>query len=171
METITLDKTEIISNFVASGEAFVKLVSALPETLLDASAAPGEWTVRQIVHHVADDADAWCLGFKKAIANPGAPLRFEGFPGNERWFAALGFDRRPVGPALALIQAHRLLMADIAACAPQDWSQSFLEVFDDKGQSMGSWPIGQMLAMFTAHIREHTTTIQTIQHANFAIQN
>jgi hypothetical protein len=36
---------------------------------------------------------------------------------------------------------------------------------------MSAWPIGQMLAMFTDHIREHSATIQTIIDLNFATKN
>jgi hypothetical protein len=154
---------EIIAQFLSSAERFTEAVRGLPEAALDCSTGPGEWGIRQIVHHVADDADAWCFGFKKALANPGAPLRFEGFPGNERWFAALAFDRRPVHAGLALIEAHRQLMAELAEWAPLDWEDSFLEVFDDQGNSMGKWSAGQILEMLTGHTLEHLQTIQTIR--------
>ena len=165
MDTITPDKTTLIENFLSSGEVFVNLVSSLPENLIDASAAPGEWTIREIVHHVADDADLWCFAFKKAIACPGVPVRFEGFPGNERWFEALGFRTRPVAPALELIRAHRCMMAGLAACAPQDWSLANVELFGEQGTSLGKWSIDQIFSMLTNHLQEHIATIETIKTA------
>jgi len=164
MIELDVHQKEIIAQFLSSAEQFIAAVRGVPEAALDCSAGPGEWSIRQIVHHVADDADAWCFAFKKAVANPGAPLRFEGFPGNERWFAALAFDRRPVRAALALIEAHRQVMAELAVWTPIQWDEAFSEVFDDKGQSMGRWNIGQILGMLTAHMVEHFQSVQTIRN-------
>ncbi len=158
-----LNRTAITAEFLYSGETFVSLVRSLPEPMLDCSTAPGEWTARQIVHHVADDADLWCFALKKAIACPGVPIRFEGFPGNERWFAALGFGKRPVDAALDLISAHRRMMVEIASDPQVDWAQSFIEIFDDKAVSMGKWSVAQILEMLTGHTTEHLRTIQSIK--------
>ena len=97
-----LDKTQILDQFLSSGEQLVAAVKDLPEAALDYSTAPGEWTIRQIVHHVSDDADLFSFGLKKAIAKPGSALRFEDFPGHECWFTALNFACRPIGPVLDL---------------------------------------------------------------------
>ena len=166
MEQQTTSKMEIIAQFLSSAEQFVAAVRELPEHSLDCAAAQGEWTIRQIVHHVSDDADAWCFAFKKAIASPGAPLRFEGFPGNERWFAALGFGERPAGAALDLILSHRRLMAEVAAYAEPALDEAFLEVFDDKGSSMGRWHAGQILEMLTGHTLQHLETVRSIRQKN-----
>lgn len=171
MESTTTHHSQSLNEFVAAGKAFVDLVKSLPDDQLDASPAPGEWSVREIVHHVADDGDAWCFAFKKAIANPGAPLRFEGFPGNERWAAALHYRSRPVTNALVMIATHRAVMAEVAACAPEDWSQSFVEIFDDKGASYGCWTIERIMAVLTEHIREHTAAIMRISDQHFGSKN
>jgi hypothetical protein len=162
MTEIDIRQKTIIAQFLSSAEQFVAMVRNAPEAALDCSAGPDEWTIRQIVHHVADDADAWSFGLKKALANPGAPLRFDGFPGNERWFAALAFDRRPVQAALNLIEAHRQVMAELAEWASQGLDEGCIEAFDDQGNSMGKWTAGQILEMLTAHLSEHLQTVQSI---------
>src|SRR5689334_11889523 len=99
----TLSKQELIEGFTAGHAQLASVIQGLSESALDLSLAPGEWTIRQIVHHISDDGDVWCMALKKAIATPGAPIRFEGFPGNEAWATALDFHRRPIEPGLALI--------------------------------------------------------------------
>jgi hypothetical protein len=163
MTELTTDQQAILHQFVFSGEQFVESLRSVPEAALDCSAGPGEWSIRQIVHHVADDADVWCFALKKALANPGAPLCFEGFPGNERWFAALAFDRRPVRAALALIEAHRQLMTELISWASVGWEDAFVEVLDDQRRSMGKWSVGQILGMLTAHTMEHLQTVKSIR--------
>ena len=161
METQTKQTT--IAHFLAAGEQFCAAVQDLPEHLLECSATPGEWSIRQITHHVADDADVWCFALKRAIATPGAALRFEGFPGNEPWAAALGFDHRPVQTALDLLMAHRRMMAELAAWVKQDWEQCTVQGYDDKGNLITQWNIGQILEMLTGHLEEHLSTVHAIR--------
>jgi hypothetical protein len=97
--------------FTSSADRLVADLDGLSEADLDLSLAPGEWSIRQIVHHLADDCDVWSFHLKKAIATPGTPIRFEGFPGNEAWANALAFKKRPIEPAVELIKAHRRLLA------------------------------------------------------------
>jgi hypothetical protein len=165
MTELSLQRKAILEQFLSSAGQFVAAVRSVPEAALDCSAGPGEWSIREIVHHVADDADAWSFAFKKALSNPGAPLRFEGFPGNERWFAALAFDRRPVRADLALIEAHRQVMAEVAAWASIGWDEAYIEVFDDQGHSMGKWSAGQIMEMLTGHMMEHLRTVEAFQES------
>lgn len=165
MTTQTRSRETILSDFLATGEAFAAAVRDLPEHALDCSLAPGEWTVRQIVHHVSDDADLWCFALKKAIASPGAPVRFEGFPGNEVWFGKLGFGARPVASALDLLVAHRRLMVEIASSTP-DWEGAFIALFDEKAQPLGKLGVAQILEMLTGHTAEHLNTLRAIRAQN-----
>ena len=159
------NRISIVQDFLATGEKFVDLVQPLNDEQLNSAAEPDEWTLRQIIHHVADDADVWSFAFKKAIAAPGSPLRFEGFPGNEKWTEALDFAHRPVTDASMLILTHWRLMAEIACSLPEEtWDQAHVEVFDDKGQSMGNWGSQQIFEMLTDHLREHLHTIQAVLH-------
>lgn len=162
--TTTYD--EIVESFLASAERLEALVKALPDALLDCAEAPGEWTIRQIVHHVADDGDVWCMVLKKAIATPGARVRFEGFPGNEPWANALAFHQRPIAPALELLHAHRQVMAELSRSFSSAWDTSYIVIVDENGNAVQDVHMGQILPMLTGHLLEHIQTIQSICQQN-----
>jgi hypothetical protein len=124
---------------------------------------PGEWTIRQIVHHLADDGDVWCMVLKKAIATPGVPIRFEGFPGNEVWAAALAFDKRSVEPVLALLKAHREMMTSLLTYFPEAWERC-VSICDDQGRKVQDVSVGLMTRFLGEHVDGHIAVIQAIKH-------
>ncbi len=149
-----------IERFLASAETLDALVKDLPEYMLNASVAPGEWTIRHIVQHLADDGELFSSAVKKAVAAPGAYLRFEGFPGNEVWSTSLGYAHRPVPSALALFRAHHQTMAEVAELASPD---SFVAVLDDKGNHFRNMTVFEILDMLSDHLEEHLETIKAIR--------
>jgi hypothetical protein len=117
------------------------------------------WSIRQIVHHVADDGDVWSMCIKKALATPGALVRFEGFPGNEAWADALDFDRREIEPALDLIRAHRRYLAQLLEHFPGDWDRS-VRLANAEGEVVREMSVREMVRMLTDHMREHIGQIE-----------
>lgn len=156
---------EVLARFTAGPAKLAAALAALPDTALDFSVAPGEWSVRQTVHHLADDGDAWCMILKKAIATPGAPIRFEGFPGNEVWAAGLGNDRRPIGTALALIDAHNRLMVELVTTLGDVWDRHIV-VLNESGRETQKVTVGEMIGFLGEHVDEHLVVIHSIRQTH-----
>ncbi|GEM_PF-146906 len=148
--------------FLSTTRRLEEEVSGLTNEDLDRSLEPGSWSIRQIVHHVADDGDVWCMIFKKALATPGAPIRFEGFPGNEPWAKALSFDHRPIASALNLLRAHGEMIAELATTFSGSWDQC-VKIIDASGNEIQDLSAGQILNMLGEHLQEHLLTIQMIK--------
>ena len=162
MAELEASQKEALKLFREGAERLEELVTGLSDKELDYNEAPGEWTIRQIVHHVAEDGDAMSMIFKKAIAIPGAPVRFEGFPGNEAWADALAFERRPIQTSLALLKAHRQVMAELAERFADDWEQSVI-IVDSDGKELQKVSAGQIIKMLGEHMEEHIAKIEEIK--------
>ncbi len=162
MSELTASQKETLALFTSGAKQLEIAVTGLSEKALDHSRTPGEWTIRQIVHHVADDGDVWSMIFKKALATPGAPVRFEGFPGNEAWADALAFDQRPIQTSLALIKLHRKLIHELAAYFPEAWDQT-VRIIDSQGQDIQKVSAEQIIQMISEHMNEHVSTIEAIK--------
>lgn len=150
-----------LDEFSIAADRFLALIEPLSEGDLDLREEPDGWSIRQIVHHVSDDGDAWAYQMKRALATPGAPAHFEGFPGNEAWAAALRFEDRPIGPDLVLIHAHNRAMAALAADFTDEWQRN-VTFHDESGAQIGSVSVSDMLTFLTEHMQEHTQTITRI---------
>ena len=162
MAELTESQKEVLKIFREGAGKLEELVTGLSDKELDCSETPGEWTIRQIVHHVAEDGDAWSMNFKKALTIPGVPVRFEGFPGNEAWADALAFDKRPIQSSLALLKAHRQVMAELAERFADAWEQS-VTMLDSDGKELQKISAGQIIKMLGDHLEEHIETIQRIK--------
>jgi hypothetical protein len=154
----TQSEKEILSQFLSSAEILRNQTRSLSAADLDASDEPGGWTIRQIVHHLADDGDVWSMCIKKAIATPGALVRFEGFPGNEAWADGLAFDQRKIGRSLDLILAHRGYVAEILEHFAGAWDRS-VRIANAEGQVVREMTVRDMVEMLTDHTMEHSFTI------------
>ena len=131
----------------------------------DRDASPGTWTIREIIHHLADDGDVWSLRIKQAIASPGSRVNLGHYPGNESWAAALDFEDRDCQPALALISAHLAYLAELLTRFYNAWDRNvvIVDVLSGNEQSMTVLQIAQMLV---EHLDEHLTQIGTIREYN-----
>jgi hypothetical protein len=159
---LTDTQKETLTLFKAGADKLEKLVSGLSEAELNKSVAPGEWSIRQVVHHVAEDGDAWSLVVKQALAVSGNPLKLPEFPGNEPWADALGFDKRPINTSLTLLKAHRAVIAELATDFPEAWN-NYVAYPDAQGKMTQSINVGRIIQMLTDHMAEHIATIESIK--------
>ncbi len=157
-EKILTDE-EALARFISSAETLRTLVQELSAAELNVPSEAGGWTIRQIVHHVADDCDVWSMCIKKAIATPGAIVRFEGFPGNEAWAQALDFEQREIGPALGLIGAHRRYLAELLRHFPNHWDRG-VKFANAEGETVGEMTVREMVNMLAEHMLEHVSTVE-----------
>ncbi len=160
--TQALSREQVIAHFGTGPDRLIAAVEYLADEELDLSFAPGEWSIRQIVHHVADGNDIWSVGLKRAIAAPGALLRFEEYPGNEPWAAAMHYDKRSIQPALALFEAYVRLMEQLVVEFPGAWDNT-LRLADAQGNVADTVTVGTVLDMLDKHLDEHLEAIQAIK--------
>ena len=116
-----------------------------------------------MVHHVADDGDAWSLPLKKAIAIPGAPIRLDGFPGNDVWAEGMAFDKREIDNSLALIKAHRGVMAELTGYFMDAWDSRYVMILDSEGREVQKVTVGQIVNMLSEHLFGHVEAIEDIK--------
>lgn len=80
--------------------AYQALTASLPEADLEKTYRPGSWTVRQLVHHVADIHQLYYLRMKKAITEPEPVAAMIDI---NAWAGMADARQAPVAASLALI--------------------------------------------------------------------
>jgi hypothetical protein len=155
------NRDRILDQFRCSADALLTAVGGRPERQLDWRLSDCEWSIRQIVHHLADDLDVWGMCIKKALATPGAVVRFEGFPGNQAWADGLHFERRAIQTQLVLILAQRQAAAALVEHFADAWDCT-MQIADSEGKVVASLSVMDILIMLTDHMNEHMQTIREI---------
>jgi len=161
MDTMESRK-EVVAKFAAGTQQLKDALAGMTDRELDFHPAPDAWSIRQIVHHLADDGDVYSFVLKRALATPGVTIRFEGFPGNEVWVDALAFDRRPISDDLALFEDHRREMANLAEYFIDAWDRDVI-FRDSEGKELARVNVGGILAMMDGHLQEHLQTIRSLR--------
>lgn len=155
-------QSDVVAGLTAALEQFEAAVVGLEDAELDKSMGPGEWTIRQILHHLVDDGDFWALPIKKALASPGARLSFEGMMETDEWMRALDYEQRPVGAALALVRAQAAYWLELAGHFSGNLER-FVKWYSSKGPFKQDLTARDMVSMLAEHLAEHAATISAIR--------
>lgn len=125
------------------------------DAFLDRSYAPGKWTARQVINHIADTELAFCWRFCRAVAGESGPVQ----PFDENlWSRELEEDRRPVSISLALVEAIRRTMLHYVDTLPEEKLERF--VTHPEIGTLTALRIAELLAL---HARHHLGQLKAIE--------
>ncbi len=130
-------------------------VAGLSDFQLDTPYRLGGWTVRQVVHHLADSHLNCYVRFRLALTEDEPAIK----PYDETKWAELADARSaPVEVSLALLEAlHRRWVALVESLAPADLARAF------RHPELGPRTLDQTLALYAWHGRHHTAHITSLR--------
>jgi uncharacterized damage-inducible protein DinB len=130
-------------------------VSGLSDAQLDTPYREGGWTVRQVVHHVADSHANSYIRFKLALTEDWPTIK----PYDEAAWANLADSRwLPVDVSLAMVEAlHGRWVALLESLSDEDFHKGFVH------PEMGRQNLAKVLALYDWHSRHHTAHIKTLR--------
>jgi len=126
-------------------------VAGLNEAQLDTPYREGGWTVRQVVHHVADSHANSYVRFKLALTEDWPTIK----PYDEAAWASLADSRRmPIDSSLALIAAlHTRWVVLLESLSGEDFLRGY------NHPESGRQNLATALAIYEWHSRHHTAHI------------
>jgi uncharacterized damage-inducible protein DinB len=137
---------------LAEGPANLRAaVAGLSDTQLDTPYRPEGWTVRQVVHHLADAHANWYIPPKLAVTESEPTIA----PYNEALWAELSDARTsPIAPSLMIfegVSARWVLF--FQSLGPEEWSRKFMH------PERGLLRVDDVLFTMAWHCRHHTAHI------------
>jgi hypothetical protein len=135
-----------------------RVVSGLAEDQLDTVYRPGGWTVRQVVHHYADDHMNTYIRFKLALTEECPTIK----PYSEPLWAELPDARRgPIEPSLRLLESlHQRWVQAWRALEMSDWLRTF------NHPRRGSVSLEQLASLYAWHGRHHVAQVRALRIRN-----
>lgn len=130
-------------------------VSGLNDSQLDMPYRPGGWTVRQVVHHVADSHLNAYVRLRLALTEDTPTIK----PYAEAAWAELPDARTmPVSASLRMLDAlHARWVALLRALAPADYARAVTH------PDNGRMTIDTIVALYSWHGRHHTAHITSLR--------
>ncbi len=141
------------------------VLTGLSEAELDLSDAPDQWSIRQLVHHMAEGETLFVMQIKTALAQSGTTYVRSPY-NQEIWPDVLGYAKRPVGPSVALVKAIRGNVLELLHYIPDNWERYVnVKFLEEEGEGRKT-TVGETLTVMTRHLLEHSKDIQKIRSAH-----
>jgi hypothetical protein len=134
----------------------------LSETDLDLALSTDSWSIRQIVHHLADGDDLWKTCIKAALGNEQGLFSLFWYWDKPQmdWSENWHYADRDIDSSLALLRANRYHVTELINKVPGALQKS-IRLQRPEGQEERI-TIGYVLEMQTRHVSEHIKDIQKI---------
>lgn len=99
--------SKILAGFAQGPDRLEAAIDGLSNESLDLALSSQSWSIRQIVHHLADGIDLWKGFIKQAIGCPGTSFSLSWYweTPQDDWARMWTYAGRPVGSSLALYRA------------------------------------------------------------------
>jgi hypothetical protein len=140
----------LIEQYKAGADAVAKAVAGLDDAGLDRRPAPGEWTAREVIHHLADAETRSAVRLRQLLAEDDPVI--QGYD-EERYAKVLHYDR-PVETSLATIAAVRAATAELLdLLADADFERAGTHT------ESGRYTVTTWLELYAAHCLDHAEQI------------
>jgi uncharacterized damage-inducible protein DinB len=158
-QTQTKTKEEIIGQYAAGSEQLDTALEGLSESDLDLSRAQGKWTIRQIVHHIADAEDLWETGIKAALGNSGCAFDFNWYIPDNKCAEPLDYANRPITDAVELFKAIRSHVVQMINHLPNAWERYIIFTHGDLVKEK-KITVGELIEWQVRHLLLHIEQIR-----------
>ncbi len=136
----------------------VSAVAGLKPVQLDTPYRPGGWTVRQLVHHIADSHMNALIRFKLTITEDEPTIKtYE----EARWAELADTKTPPIESSLLLLEnLHKRWVLLLRSLTPAEWPRKF------RHPEWGLATMDFLLAQYAWHGRHHVAHITALRERN-----
>ncbi len=129
----------------------------ISEQELDFRRAPGKWSAREIVHHLADSETTSGIRLRKLLAEFNPYIHSYD---QEEFAKKLQYSKRPVEPALKALEAAIETTAQIIdLMSEEDWKRT------GEHAEMGPYSTEKWLEIYSVHATKHADQIRQTRKA------
>jgi len=151
-------RSALIEQYRRGHAEVVQALEAVTAGELDRRRAPTEWSIREVVHHLADSEIIAALRLRRLLAEE-SPM-IQSFD-QEAYARQLRYDSRPIAAALRMIEVARATTLELLAeIAEAEWQRA--GIHDERGR----YTIERWLELNANHAHEHAEQIRRIRAAS-----
>jgi hypothetical protein len=146
------ERAALIQQYKDGFRQVADAMSGISNEELDFHRAPGKWSAREIVHHLADSETTSAIRLRRLLVefNP-----YINAYDQDEFAKKLQYSKRPVEPALKALDAAIETTAQILdLMTDQDWKRN------GEHAEMGPYSAERWLEVYAAHARNHADQIR-----------
>jgi hypothetical protein len=143
-------RSELIARYKDGYRVVVAALKGATEAELDARPAPGKWSAREIVHHLADSEMTSAIRLRLLVAEERAAIRSY----DEAEFARKLHYDRPIDNSLLAFQAARTCTGELLDCLTEaEWAK------EGTHPEHGRYGVERWLEIYADHAHNHADQI------------
>ena len=159
MQKKKIEKEQLVKKFSEGISQLEEVLDGLGESDLDQCREPGKWSIRQIVHHIAESEVLWNTALKAALANPGCIFDFNWYIADNICAGPLFYHKRPIKESLALFRASRKQVLELLHLVDRFWEQSLFVQHENMGGKR-KFAVEEIVQWQDKHLRLHIIQIK-----------
>jgi hypothetical protein len=145
------ERAALIDQYEAGYAEVAAALDGITEAELEAREGPGEWSPREIAHHLADSEMTSAIRLRLLIAQDNATLL--GY--DQEAFIQRLYPDRPIEPSLAAFQAARASTAPILRrLSEAEWQRA------GSHSESGRYTVEDWLRIYSSHAHDHADQIR-----------
>ncbi len=150
------ERAALIDRYEDGFRAVSAALAEITEAEVEAREAPGEWSPREIAHHLADSEMTSAIRLRLLIAQDGPTLL--GY--DQEAFVRHLYPDRPIGPSLAAFEAARAATAPILRrLSEEQWRRAGTH------SESGRYTAEDWLQIYGGHAHDHADQIRRARAA------
>lgn len=150
------ERAQLIAQYADGYRALAEALLKITPEELDAKPAPGKWSAREIVHHLADSEMTAAVRFRLLVAEDGPAIK--GY--DQERFSARLYYQRPHEASLELVRAARASTAELMGCLTEaDWLR------EGTHSEVGRFGLDTWLRIYAPHAQRHADQIRVARSA------
>lgn len=148
--TDTQDRTARLDRFASAVATLDAALQGVTDDELDRRPPSGEWTAREIVHHLADSESMAYIRLRRLIAEDDPQIAGYDEP---EWARRLHYGR-PIAASIAVVQAVRAASLELLrSLTPAEWARTGTH------SESGAYSVDRWLDIYAEHTHEHADQI------------
>jgi hypothetical protein len=146
------ERAALIKNYKNGSREVADALKGISDQELDFHRAPGKWSAREIVHHLADSEMNAAIRMRKLLVEMNPYI--QGYDQDE-FAKKLHYSKRPIEPSLKAFEGARETTGEILdQLREEDWKRT------GEHSEIGPYSIEKWLEIYAAHAHNHADQIR-----------
>lgn len=146
------ERTVLINQYKAGVREVLNAIEGISEGEMDFRRAPGKWSAREILHHLADSETTSAIRLRRLLVED-HPL-IQGYD-QDLFAQKLQYAKRPMQPAVQAFESARTTTAQILDfMKDEDWKRT------GEHSESGAYSAETWLSIYAAHAHNHANQIR-----------
>jgi hypothetical protein len=153
----------MVQSYAAGPQRLEEALNGIGDAQLNLALSDDSWSMRQIVHHLADGDDIWKTVVKAALGNGKATYHLSWYWERlqDEWVQSWRYAQRAIAPSLALFRANRRHVCQLLEHIPSAAERRIFMLLPNGEKRRTS--VRYIVEMQTEHLDGHIGDIQAIR--------